>query len=105
MMFRKKVIRENMDNNSFTLKNFKVMTAFNTSFFSSSADAASRVGKKGYRSSKSNNSYIVDVYDFDNEVSRFDVEASSPSEASEQAESLAMSQGVQVSYCNVYCEQ
>jgi hypothetical protein len=30
-MFRKKVIRENMDNNSFTLKNFKVMTAFNTS--------------------------------------------------------------------------
>ena len=104
-MFRKKVIRENMDNNSFTLKNFKVMTAFNTSFFSSSADAASRVGKKGYRSSKSNNSYIVDVYDFDNEVSRFDVEASSPSEASEQAADMATSAGLQVSYCNVYSEQ
>lgn len=78
------------------------MTAFNTSFFSSSADAASRVGKKGYRSSKSNNSYIVDVYDFDNEVSRFDVEAESAGEASEQAAQMAMAQGVQVSYCNVY---
>ena len=81
------------------------MTAFNTSFFSSSADAASRVGKKGYRSSKYNNSYIVDVYDFDNEVSRFDVEAESASEASEQAAQMAMAQGVQVSYCNVYSEQ
>ena len=78
------------------------MTAFNTSFFSSSADAASRVGKKGYRSSKSNNSYIVDVYDFENEVSRFEVEAECASEASEQAEELAQSAGVQVSYCNVY---
>lgn len=76
-----------------------------TSFFSSSADAASRAGKKGYRSSKSNNSYIVDVYDFDNEVSRFDVEAESASEASEQAADMAMSVGVQVSYCNVYSEQ
>ena len=78
------------------------MTAFNTSFFYSSADAASRVGKKGYRSSKYNNSYIVDVFDFDNEVSRFEVEASTADEASEQAEELAMSAGVQVSYCNVY---
>ena len=78
------------------------MTAFNTSFLSSSANAAIRVGKKGYRSSKSNNSYIVDVFDFDNEVSTYDVEAESASEASEQAESLALSQGVQVSYCNVY---
>lgn len=78
------------------------MTAFNTSFLSSSANAASRVGKKVYRSSKSNNSYIVDVFDFDNEVSTYDVEAESASEASEQAESLALSQGVQVSYCNVY---
>ena len=91
-----------MDNNSFTHKNFTVMTAFNTSFLSSSANAASRVGKKGYRSSKSNYSYIVDVFDFDNEVSTYDVEAESASEASEQAESLALSQGVQVSYCNVY---
>ena len=58
------------------------MTAFNTSFLSSSAYAASRVGKKGYRSSKSNNSYIVDVFDFDNEVSTYDVEAESASEQS-----------------------
>ncbi len=77
------------------------MTAFNTSFFSSPAFAASRAGKK-VGSSKSNNSYIVDVFDFDNEVSTYDVEAESASEASEQAESLALSQGVQVSYCNVY---
>ena len=77
------------------------MTAFNTSFFSSPAFAASRAGKKVASSSKSNN-YIVDVFDFDNEVFTFDVEAESASEASEQAESLALSQGVQVSYCNVY---
>ena len=78
------------------------MTAFNTSFLSSSADAASRVGKKGYRSSKSNNSYIVDVYDFDNEVNTYEIEAESASEASEAAEEIALSAGVQVSYCNVY---
>ena len=77
------------------------MTAFNTSFLSSSADAASRVGKKGYRSSKSNN-YLVQVVDFDNEVSTYEVEAVSASEASEQAADMAMSAGVQVSYCNVY---
>ena len=82
------------------------MTAsFNTSFLSSSANAASRVGKKGYRSSKSNNSYIVDVFDFDNEIHTFEVEASTASEASEQAADMAMSVGVQVSYCNVYSEQ
>lgn len=80
------------------------MTAFNTSFFTSSAFAASRVGKKVSSSSKSNN-YQVDVYDFDNEVSTFAVEAESASEASEKAAQMAMSQGVQVSYCNVYCEQ
>ena len=78
------------------------MTAFNTSFFSSPAFAASRAGKKVASSSKSDNSYIVDVYDFDNEVNTYEVEAMSASEASEQAESLALSQGVQVSYCNVY---
>lgn len=77
------------------------MTAFNTSFFSSPASAASRADKKVASSSKSNN-YIVDVFDFDNEIFTFDVEAESASEASEQAESLALSQGVQVSYCNVY---
>ena len=76
------------------------MTAFNTSFLSSSANAARRKSKKGYRSSKSNNSYIVDVFDFDNEVCTYDVEAES---ASEQAADMAMSAGVQVSYCNVYC--
>ena len=78
------------------------MTAFNTSFLTSPAFAASRASKKVASSSKSNNSYIVDVFDFDNEVSTYDVEAESASEASEQAESLALSQGVQVSYCNVY---
>ena len=77
------------------------MTAFNTSFFSSPALAASRAGKKVASSSKSNN-YQVDVYDLDNEVSTYEVEAESASEASEQAEEMALSQGVQVSYCNVY---
>ena len=77
------------------------MTAFNTSFLSSPALAASRVGKKVSSSSKSNN-YLVEVVDFDNEVSTYEVEAHTASEASEQAESLALSQGVQVSYCNVY---
>ena len=77
------------------------MTAFNTSFVSSPAFAASRADKKVASSSKSNN-YFVEVVDFDNEVSRFEVEAESESEASEQAEEIAMSAGVQVSYCNVY---
>ncbi len=78
-----------MDNNSFTHKNFTVMAAFNTSFLSSSANAASRVGKKGYRSSKSNNSYIVDVFDFDNEVSTYEVEAESASEQAAPQEQSA----------------
>lgn len=77
------------------------MTAFNTSFLTSPAFAASRASKKVANSSKSNN-YLVDVYDFDNEVSRFEVEAESASEASEAAEEIALSAGVQVSYCNVY---
>ena len=81
------------------------MTAsFNTSFFSTPATAASGVCKKGFRSTASNN-YVVDVIDFDNEIHTFEVEASTASEASEQAEELAMTQGVQVSYCNVYSEQ
>ena len=74
------------------------MTAFNTSFLSSSAFAASRVCKEVSSSSKSNN-YLVEVVDFDNEVSTYEVEAVS---ASEQAADMAMSAGVQVSYCNVY---
>ncbi|MDY2831440.1 MAG: hypothetical protein SOU49_01670 [Sodaliphilus pleomorphus] len=77
------------------------MTAFNTSFLTSPAFAASRASKKVASSSKSNN-YLVDVYDFDNELSRFEVEAESASEASEAAEEIALSAGVQVSYCNVY---
>ena len=77
------------------------MTAFNTSFLSSPAFAASRASKKVASSSKSNN-YLVEVVDFDNEVSTYEVEAESASEASEQAEEIAMSAGVQVSYCNVY---
>ena len=78
------------------------MTAsFNTSFFSSPATAASGVSKKGFRSTAYNN-YVVDVVDFDNEIHTFEVEASTADEASEQAEELAMSAGVQVSYCNVY---
>ena len=81
------------------------MTAsFNTSFFSTPATAASGVSKKGFRSTAYNN-YVVDVVDFDNEIHTFNVEAESADEASEQAESQAMAQGVQVSYCNVYCEQ
>ena len=79
------------------------MTAsFNTSFFSTPATAASGVSKKGFRSTAYNN-YVVDVVDFDNEIHTF--EAVSASEASEQAAQMAMSQGTQVSYCNVYSEQ
>ena len=77
------------------------MTAFNTSFLSSSAFAASRVCKEVSSSSKSNN-YLVQVVDFDNEASTYEVEAVSASEASEQAADMAMAAGVQVSYCNVY---
>ena len=81
------------------------MTAsFNTSFFSTPATAASGVSKKGFRSTAYNN-YVVDVIDFDNEIHTFEGEASTADEASEQAAELAMSQGTQVSYCNVYCEQ
>lgn len=79
------------------------MTAsYNTSFFNTSAAAESRVCKKAYRSTALNN-FSVDVVDFDNEVHTFEVEAESEAEASEQAADMAMSQGVQVSYCNVYC--
>jgi hypothetical protein len=87
------------------LKISKIMTAsFNTSFFSTPATAASGVSKKGFRSTAYNN-YVVDVIDFDNEIHTFEVEASTADEASEQAAELAMSQGTQVSYCDVYCEQ
>lgn len=81
------------------------MTApYNTSYFFTSAAAESRVCKKAYRSTALNN-FTVDVVDFDNEIHTFQVEASTADEASEQAAQMAMSQGTQVSYCNVYCEQ
>ncbi|MCI6168572.1 MAG: hypothetical protein MR678_01310 [Muribaculaceae bacterium] len=62
------------------------------------------MSKKGYRSSNYNN-YMVEVVDFDNESHTFEVDARSESEASELAADMAMSVGVQVSYCNVYSEQ
>ena len=81
------------------------MTAsYNISFLGSPEQAESRVSKKGYRSSNYNN-YMGEVVDFDNEIHTFEVEAVSASEASEQAADMAMSVGVQVSYCNVYSEQ
>ena len=81
------------------------MTApYNTSYFFTSAAAESRVCKKAYRSTALNN-FTVDVVDFDNEIHTFQVEANTADEASEQAAQMAMSQGTQVSYCNVYCEQ
>ena len=84
------------------LKIHTVMTApYNTSYFFTSAAAESRVCKKAYRSTALNN-FTVDVVDFDNEVSTYEIEAASASEASEQAEEIALSAGVQVSYCNVY---
>ena len=87
------------------LKIHTVMTApYNTSYFFTSAAAESRVCKKAYRSTALNN-FTVDVVDFDNEVHTFQVEASTADEASEQAAQMAMSQGTQISYCNVYCEQ
>ena len=81
------------------------MTApYNTSYFFTSAAAESRVCKKAYRSTALNN-FTVDVVDFENEVHTFQIEASTADEASEQAAQMAMSQGTQVSYCNVYWEQ
>ena len=81
------------------------MTApYNTSYFFTSAAAESRVCKKAYRSTALNN-FTVDVVDFDNEIHTFQVEANTADEASEQAAQMAMSQGTQVSYCNVYCYQ
>ena len=78
------------------------MTAsYNISFLGSPEQAESRVSRKGYRSSNYNN-YMVEVVDFDNESHTFEVDARSEAEASELAADMAMSSGVQVSYCNVY---
>ena len=101
------------------------MTAsYNISFMGSPEQAESRESKKVYRSSKYNNAgereqssslelpsvsikgeannYMVEVVDFDNESHTFEVDARSEAEASELAADMAMSAGVQVSYCNVY---
>ena len=78
------------------------MTAsYNISFLGSPEQAESRAGKKDYRSCKYNN-YMVEVVDFDNESHTFEVDARSEAEASELAADMAMSAGLQVSYCNVY---
>ena len=78
------------------------MTAsYNISFLGSPEQAESRESKRVYRSSKYNN-YMVEVVDFDNESHTFEVDARSEAEASELAADMAMSAGVQVSYCNVY---
>ena len=78
-----------------------MIASFNTSFFSTPATAASGVSKKGFHSTASNN-YSADLVDLDNEVYTFEVEASTDSEASEQAERIAFEMGIQVSYINIY---
>ena len=78
------------------------MTAsYNISFLGSPVQAESQRVKKGYRSSKYNN-YMVEVVDFDNESHTYEVDARTESEASELAADMAMAEGLQVSYCNVY---
>ena len=76
-------------------------TSVNISFFVSAESAASTASKKDYRSTAYNN-YSADLVDFDNEVYTFEVEASTESEASEQAERIAFEMGIQVSYINIY---
>ena len=76
-------------------------TSVNISFFVSPEPAASTASKKDYRSTASNN-YSADLVDLDNEVYTFEVEASTDSEASEQAERIAFEMGIQVSYINIY---
>lgn len=76
-------------------------TSVNISFFVSAEQAASAASKKDYRSTAYNN-YSADLVDFDNEVYTIEVEASTESEASEQAERIAFEMGIQVSYINIY---
>ena len=99
-------------------------TSVNISFFFSANKAADGAEKKDCRSTASNNyciksaapwhcsselndaqdlhDFSVDVVDLDNEVYTFEVEASTDSEASEQAERIAFEMGIQVSYINIY---
>ena len=76
-------------------------TSVNISFFVSAEPAASTASKKDYRSTASND-YSAELVDFDNEVYTVEVEASTESEASEQAERIAFEMGIQVSYINIY---
>ncbi len=76
-------------------------TSVNISFFFSASKAADGAEKKDCRSTASNN-YSADLVDLDNEVYTFEVEASTDSEASEQAERIAFEMGIQVSYINIY---
>ena len=76
-------------------------TSVNISFYLSAEPAASTASKKDYRSTAYNN-YSADLVDFDNEVYTVEVEASTESEASEQAERIAFEMGIQVSYINIY---
>ena len=76
-------------------------TSVNISFFVSAERAASAAEKKDYRSTASNDS-SAELVDFDNEVYTVEVEASTESEASEQAERIAFEMGIQVSYINIY---
>ena len=78
-----------------------MIASYNISFLGSPVQAESQRVKKGYRSSKYNN-YMVEVVDFDNESHTYEVDARSEQEASEQAADMAMAEGLQVSYCNVY---
>lgn len=54
-----------------------------------------------YKSSK-NSCYTVVVNDFDGDSKEYEISASSESEASRKAESIAHSEGIQISYIEVY---
>ena len=45
---------------------------------------------------------MVEVVDFDNESHTYEVDARSEQEASDLAADMAMAEGLQVNYCNVY---
>ena len=102
----------------------KKITALPHTIIISAEPAASTASKKDYRSTAYNNyciksaaprhcsselddaqvlhDFSADLVDLDNEVYTFEVEASSESEASEQAERIAFDMGIQVSFINIY---
>lgn len=51
---------------------------------------------------KSSKYYTVVVNDFDGDSKEYEISASSESEASRKAESIAHSEGIQISYIEVY---